>query len=73
MRDAARLMPFLGAFLWLLPLLWAPPPGQVRSLSQDAVYVFVVWLLLIACSMILGRLLASRPMGDDPAGAEDRE
>jgi hypothetical protein len=46
LRDAARLLPVLGMFLLLLPLLWAP--GERMSLrAADVVYFFAVWLALI--------------------------
>ncbi|MBP9049213.1 MAG: hypothetical protein IT543_14590 [Tabrizicola sp.] len=46
LRDAARLLPVLGMFLLLLPLLWAP--GSRMSLSSgDVIYFFSVWLGLI--------------------------
>lgn len=46
LRDAARLLPVLGAFLLLLPLLWAPEARMSLS-SGDVIYFFSVWLLLI--------------------------
>jgi hypothetical protein len=46
LRDAARLLPVLGAFLLLLPLLWAPQSGVSMS-AADVVYFFAVWLVLI--------------------------
>lgn len=46
LRDAARLLPVLGAFLLLLPLLWAPESRMSLS-SGDVIYFFSVWLVLI--------------------------
>jgi hypothetical protein len=46
LRDAARLLPILGLFLLLLPLLWTH--GDRTSLSSgDVIYFFLVWLALI--------------------------
>jgi hypothetical protein len=46
LRDAARLLPILGLFLLLLPLLWTH--GDRTSLSAgDVIYFFLVWLGLI--------------------------
>ncbi len=47
LRDAARLLPVLGLFLLLLPLLWAPD-GQMSLSASDVVYFFAIWLVLIA-------------------------
>jgi hypothetical protein len=46
LRDAARLLPVLGLFLLLLPLLWQPG-GRVAMTSGDVVYFFAVWLVVI--------------------------
>ncbi|MBL9051609.1 MAG: hypothetical protein JNK19_15975 [Tabrizicola sp.] len=46
LRDAARLLPVLGAFLLILPLLWTPDSHMSLS-SGDVVYFFGVWLFLI--------------------------
>lgn len=46
LRDAARLLPVLGAFLLLLPLLWTPD-ARMDLRSGDVVYFFSVWLVLI--------------------------
>lgn len=46
LRDAARLLPVLGLFLLLLPLLWAPE-SHVALRSGDVIYFFLVWLVLI--------------------------
>ena len=46
LRDAARLLPILGLFLLLLPLLWTH--GDRTSLSAgDVIYFFLVWVGLI--------------------------
>ncbi len=73
LRDAARLVPVLGAFLFLLPLLWEPAPGQPRDLARDAIYVFGVWGILVILAAILSRRLRQDTRGDDPAGAGDKE
>ncbi len=46
LRDAARLLPILGLFLLLLPLLWTH--GDRTSLSSgDVIYFFLVWTAMI--------------------------
>lgn len=51
--DAARLMPFLGALLWAVPVLW---PGQGEdgvSSSRAILYIFLVWAVLVALTFAL--------------------
>jgi peptidoglycan/LPS O-acetylase OafA/YrhL len=66
LRDAARLLPLLGAFLLLLPLLWTPD-SHMTMRAGDVVYFFVVWLVLIA----LAAAFAPGLRGGD--GVEDEE
>lgn len=73
LRDGARMLPFLGAFLFVLPLLWVPT-GQSRDLARDAVYLFLAWGALIGLTAFLaGRLAKAGNDADDPASAEDAE
>ena len=60
--DAARVLPFAGMFLFLLPVLW----GGVRT-AWGGIYVFAAWAALIVASAVLSHLLA-RGAGDDSAG-----
>jgi len=46
LRDAARLLPLLGVFLFLLPMLWASDARMTMS-AGDVIYFFAVWLGLI--------------------------
>jgi len=61
LMDIGRLMPFLGTFLFLVPVLWA---GSVRT-SAGLVYLFVVWGLLI-----VGLALLARPISRAEADPE---
>ncbi len=70
MRDAARLMPFVGGFLFSLLLLWEPASGP-RDLARDAIYLFLVWAGLILFTAFLARRLSGDPAADDPAGSGD--
>ena len=72
LRDAARLVPVLGAFLFLVPLLWEPAPEQPRNLARDAIYVFGVWAGLVIVSAVLSRRLRQDTRGNDPVGAGDK-
>lgn len=61
LRDAARLLPLLGLFLLLLPLMWGDPSG--KGSGHTVVYVFVAWLILIGLAAYLAPGLA-RPESD---------
>lgn len=63
LRDAARLLPILGVFLLLLPLLWGAADG--KGADRTVVYVFGIWGLLIAFAAYLAPSLA-RPENDEP-------
>ena len=68
LRDAARLLPVLGAVLLILPALWSPPGQGLRRMSSDVGYFFLSWLALIAIAAAFSRGLA-RP--GDPGEDED--
>jgi hypothetical protein len=56
--DAARLVPFLGFVLLLLPVL-------LTSTTDALVYIFTVWALLIVIMGVLSRRLAAAEMVDE--------
>ncbi len=68
LTDAARVLPFLGAALLVLPLLWPDHgvEGGGVPLSSAILYIFACWIGLILVSLIYG--LAARHMGagEDP-------
>ena len=66
LRDAARLLPVLGLFLLLLPLLWAPDSRMALE-AGDVIYFFAVWLGLV----LLAAAFAAGLRGGE--GAEDDE
>ncbi|MGJ8545086.1 MAG: hypothetical protein ACSHWZ_06550 [Sulfitobacter sp.] len=54
--DAVRLLPIMGAALWMVPLLWtisANPETPGTTLSQALRYIFAVWWVLIGLSLWL--------------------
>jgi hypothetical protein len=63
LMDAARLLPILGALLFMLPLLWPDPdPGEATNgiaMSSAMIYVFAVWIGLIGAIFLFGK--ATRP------------
>lgn len=74
LRDAARLLPILGAFLVLLPILWsgqgATPDAAGAGTAFDGIYLFTVWLVLVAVAAVLARGLA-RDSGEESEPAND--
>lgn len=72
LRDAARVLPVFGAVLLLLPVLWAPGESGRRETAGDGIYLFVVWIAVIAAAALLASPL--RAETDDPAPvAEDED
>ena len=67
LRDAARLLPVFGAFLFLLPILWSPASTALRDTAPDGIYLFVVWAGLIVIAALLSRHLR----GDDTGPADE--
>jgi hypothetical protein len=63
--DAARVAPFAGMFLFLLPALWGDE-APVRT-AWGGIYIFAAWSALIGAAAILAHFL-SRRVGDDSAG-----
>lgn len=78
MMDALRLLPVLGVLLWMLPLAWPTPSAgpvtpDAMAMSTAMIYVFAVWLLLIALAFTLWSFLRTRPeMGEDARTDESR-
>ena len=66
LRDAARLLPFFGAFLFILPVLWSAPGADLRLTSGDVVFFFLAWtaLVLVAAAFAPG-LSAPDATGED--------
>ena len=69
LRDAARLLPVFGAFLFLLPILWSPATTMLNDTAPDGIYLFAVWAGLIAVAGVLSRHL--KPDDADPADEDD--
>jgi hypothetical protein len=67
LRDAARLLPIIGVFLLLLPVLWTPD-GRINLTAIDIIYFFGVWLVLILVAAAFARGLR---VGDRAEEEED--
>lgn len=68
-RDAARLLPVLGGFLFLLPILWAPARSFERDTAPDGIFLFLAWGGLIILAFVIARSLAN-PVSAEGAGAD---
>lgn len=66
LRDAARLLPVLGAVLMLVPMLWEPGAGDARSTARDGIYLFVLWGALILAARLLAPRLDEAPPHPEP-------
>lgn len=66
LRDAARLLPLVGLFLLLLPLMKSGQGGS--GMAGEGLYLFAVWFGLVAAAAALAAGLS----GDsaDEGGAE---
>jgi len=53
--DGARILPVAGFVLILLPVLWSYEDGS--NIATEAVYLFVLWCVLIILAAILARFL----------------
>ena len=63
--DAARLLPVLGVFLFLLPRLWDGGDGGGAQTAREGLYIFAVWAGLIVAAAALARWLTPAPEADD--------
>lgn len=73
-RDAAVLLPLLGLFLLMPPLIALfVQPVTVAGVPLIVAYVFGVWLALAAAAALLARALPADPPApaDDPCSAPD--
>lgn len=71
LHDAARLLPVIGGFLLLLPILWAPAATEARDTAPDGIYLFLVWAALIAAAAVMAGRLGAEVAGEaaEAAGA----
>jgi len=55
--DALKLIPVLGLFFWMLPLLWNE--SQSLTISFVLIYIFIWWILLIIFNLWANSKLSS--------------
>lgn len=77
MMDALRVLPVVGVLLWMVPLFWptasdGPEAPAAMAMSDAIVYVFVIWLLLIAAGLTLWWVLRKgTDQGENTSAGED--
>lgn len=67
--DAARLLPFAGSVLFLLPVLRDPANTPEKETAGGMVYLFVIWFILIVLAMWLSASL--RKSTDEEAQTDE--
>ena len=72
LRDAARMLPLLGAVLWMLPLLFGMD-GENPKTSEAMLYLFGVWVVMAIAALGLSLRLETEPGPGDEASLEDEE
>jgi len=68
LMDAARLLPVVGALLWLVPLLWpqsgADPAAHAGTSTSAAIlYIFGVWTFLALAALLVSLLVDTKSGG----------
>ena len=61
LMDAARLLPFIGAFAFAVPVLW----NEGAETSSGVIYLFVAWMVLILLAAWLSQKLDLDPDDED--------
>ncbi|HQU66660.1 MAG TPA: hypothetical protein PLI43_00520 [Albidovulum sp.] len=67
MTDAARLLPIVGVFLILLPILWQPASTPAPDTGYGVAYLFIVWTLLIIAARVISHFVASEADASEDA------
>ena len=62
-RDAARMLPFVGMLLFLMPVLWAQGDGTRDGTATDGIYLFAVWIGLVVLAAAMACTISSRSSG----------
>lgn len=65
LTDTVRVLPLVGLFLLMLPMLWATPDDPAAETASEGLYIFAVWGGLIVAAFVLSRLLAPALVQDD--------
>jgi hypothetical protein len=65
LRDAARMLPVLGALLLLVPILWSPGDTARPDTARDGIYLFAVWFGLVLVAALMAPGLAEESAEDE--------
>lgn len=69
LRDAAVVLPLVGLFLLMPPVITLfVRPAEVAGVPLIVAYLFGVWLALIGCAALLGRRIAPDAAPDPGRG-----
>lgn len=68
--DAARLLPFAGLVLFMIPILWQPAATDAADTGRGALYLFIAWAVLIAAALILSRKIIGEEALANPTAPE---
>ncbi|MBU9699378.1 hypothetical protein GU927_016145 [Rhodobacteraceae bacterium HSP-20] len=69
LRDAARMLPVVGLFLLMLPMLWANGSSERQSTAWDGLFVFAVWSGLLVAAAAMAPGLSEEQGADGEGGA----
>lgn len=64
--DAARLLPVLAGFLFLMPALWGGGGQGRRPTASDGIYLILAWGALILMAFLISRALGDEARADAP-------
>ncbi len=71
--DAARMLPLVGVFLILVPILWQPAATAEPDTARGFIYLFVVWVALIAAAFVLSRRLSRSGLSNRQADGDGED
>lgn len=61
--DAMRILPFVGVFLWVIPLFWTDET-KTHLTSTTMLYIFGVWMSLVLVNFVLSYFLGRSNTAD---------
>lgn len=64
-RDAARVLPLVGAVLWVMPVMYVAP-----ATSTTGLFIFGIWALLIILAAAISSRINLGPDEIDKASVE---
>lgn len=83
LMDISRMLPVLGALLFILPLMWLPQLSSTNDaqdqlswpLSSVLIYVFSTWIVLLLLSVFFGLAVKrwAQHWMDDPKPTQDTD